>query len=137
MTFEELLAEMGEQPLKSSAYSRYVQGVLNANLTRENQITMEHTGQEILNRLYDIRDVERRDMLLAKCIEKPVRQRDAYRLVLIVACLLVSVIVILGAVLALTQPVGGSDNPAVALLTQVVDGVFGLVRDLLRLPTNA
>lgn len=135
MTFEELLAEMGDRPLKSSSYSRYVQGVLNANLATDKQIILDNTGQEILNRLYDIRDGDRRDLLLAKSIEKPVRQRDVYRLILIVACAVVSLVVVLGAFLALTQPVGGSDNPALALLSQFMDGLFGLVRDLFLLPT--
>lgn len=133
MTLETLLAELGDTPLKSSRYSRRVKVIINAYLPDDEGIDTADTGQAILARLYHMRNEDHRETVLAKTLDKPIRDHDNYRPMMLIVTVLIGTFVVLGALTTLLNPTGNSGNAGLDFLSHVVDGFFSFLRSLFQL----
>lgn len=131
MSLEEVLVRLGGRPLAMSPYSHAVIAIVNAQVNDPaKQLTPESTGSAVLTMLYHLPDQTIKNQLLTKSLEA-VRDKDYYKVTVLWAAALITLIAIAIVVAMLTGQ--GSTEGNTTLLGKIIDNVFQLIRLLLGL----
>lgn len=94
MNVEEALIDLGDKPLHKSRYSRVLKAMLTALVPTDQEISMNHTGDELLTMIYKTNGVSLQDKILQKQVGT-MRNSDTYRSTVLSASVLIGVSVVL------------------------------------------
>lgn len=123
MKIEAILIELGDRPLRKSAYSKVLGAVLNAYLPGDSPVNDTMNGQELLAKIYQLNDVELQEKILEKQLGA-VRNTDMYRNVVLIFAVIVgmtTVLIAMTEILSAGSPTGASTDNLTKIVIRLIE----------------
>jgi uncharacterized membrane protein YkgB len=130
MKVEEVLIDLGDQPLRKSPYSRILHAVLNAYLPGEKPVNLEMDGQELLSLIYQLPDTALQERILEKQVGG-VRNSDSYRTSVLIFSGFIGFIAVTVAITEILNADSAVSSGGMQILSQIVTGSFELLKQIL------